>query len=383
MIGFFSLLLWFGSALCFFGYIISEDKSDKANLYLGSVLAIVVFITGCFSYAQASKSAEMMAQFENFIPPKATVIRDGAKKEIDAKTLVPGDVVLVATGENIPCDVMIFKCNEMKVNNASLTGESEDINLDPELEPCPNIFETKNVAFFGTQCTAGSGTGICFKVGDDSVIGQIANLASSAESAETPLATEIDRFIKIISAVAITLGVVFFIFGVFYETELIMNLVFAIGIIVANVPEGLLATVTVSLALTAQRMAQKMVLVKNLESVETLGSTSCICSDKTGTLTQNRMTVSHMFYNRNQVDCSTNYQIFERNLKKAKPDEKVVVDYDIKDKNFLALVEAVVLGTYTTFSYDPTVDEAKQLYARINKKAVASLENVDLPKADM
>ena len=383
MIGFFSLLLWFGSALCFFGYIISEDKSDKANLYLGSVLAIVVFITGVFSYAQASKSAEMMAQFENFIPPKATVIRDGVKKEIDAKTLVPGDVVIVATGENIPCDVMIFKCNEMKVNNASLTGESEDINLDPELEACPNIFETKNVAFFGTQCTAGSGTGICFKVGDDSVIGQIANLASSAESAETPLATEIDRFIKIISAVAITLGVVFFIFGVFYETELIMNLVFAIGIIVANVPEGLLATVTVSHALTAQRMAMKMVLVKNLESVETLGSTSCICSDKTGTLTQNRMTVSHMFYNRNQVDCSTNYQIFERNMKKAKPDEKIVVDYDIKDKNFLALVEAVVLGTYTTFSYDPTVDEAKQLYARINKKAVASLENVELPKADM
>jgi len=382
MIGFFSLLLWFGSALCFVGYIISEDKSDKANLYLGSVLAIVVFITGVFSYAQASKSAEMMAQFENFIPPIATVIREGQMRQIDAKLIVPGDVVIVKGGENIPCDIMVFESNEMKVSNASLTGESEDILIDPELEPIKNIFETKNVGFFGTQCTAGQGKGICFKTGDDSVIGQIANLASSAESAETPLAIEIDRFIKIISAVAITLGVSFFIFGVFYETDLIMNLVFAIGIIVANVPEGLLATVTVSLALTAQRMAGKMVLVKNLQSVETLGSTSCICSDKTGTLTQNRMTVSHMFYNRKTVDCSVNYQVHQRNQAKPKPDDKINIEYDPKDPAFVDLVQAIVLGTYTVFNYDPTTDEVKQLYARMKKVAVASLENKELPRAD-
>ena len=226
------------------------------------------------------------------------MIRDGAEKQIQAVNIVPGDVVVVKGGENIPCDVVIFKSNEMKVNNASLTGESEDIVIDPSQEATPNIFESKNVAFFGTQCTAGSGTGICFKTGDETVIGQIANLASSAEAVETPLSIEIERFILIISAVAMTLGVVFFIFGVLYKYDTITNLVFAIGIIVANVPEGLLATVTVSLALTARRMADKMVLVKNLESVETLGSTSCICSDKTGTLTQNRMTVSHIFYNR-------------------------------------------------------------------------------------
>jgi sodium/potassium-transporting ATPase subunit alpha len=114
--------------------------------------------------------------------------------------------------------------------------------------------------------------------------------------------------------------------------------VFAIGIIVANVPEGLLATVTVSLALTAQRMAGKMVLVKNLESVETLGSTSCICSDKTGTLTQNRMTVSHMFVNRCTLDCSVNLQAHERNMLKDKPDEKISIEYNPKDPNFFALV---------------------------------------------
>lgn len=334
MLGFFSLLLWFGSALCFIGFIIQTDKEDLSNLYLGIVLAVVTFLTGCFSYAQSSKSAEMMAQFENFIPPVATVIRNGTEQQIDAKLIVPGDVVVVKGGENIPCDIMVFKSNEMKVNNASLTGESEDINLDPDLEPVANIFETKNVGFFGTQCTAGSGTGICFKIGDNTVIGQIANLASSAESAETPLSIEIERFIKIISGVAISLGVIFFVFGVIYEYDIITNLVFAIGIIVANVPEGLLATVTVSLALTAQRMAGKMVLVKNLESVETLGSTSCICSDKTGTLTQNRMTVSHLFFNRKTVDASVNYQQHERNSLKEKPDEKYIAQYDPKEPAF-------------------------------------------------
>lgn len=307
MVGFFSLLLWFGSALCFIGYILQEDKDDRSNLYLGIVLAAVTFITGCFSYAQTSKSAEMMAQFENFIPPVAIVMRNGKFEPKDAKDIVPGDIVKVIGGENIPADLIIFKANEMKVNNASLTGEMMDIEIDPDINPNPNIFESQNVAFFGTQCTAGEGIGICFKTGDGTVIGKIANLASSAESAPTPLSIEIERFIKIISAVAITLGVVFFIFGVIYKYPLITNLVFAIGIIVANVPEGLLATVTVSLALTAQRMASKMVLVKNLESVETLGSTSCICSDKTGTLTQNKMTVSHAFCDRLQHDCSVNW----------------------------------------------------------------------------
>ena len=112
-----------------------------------------------------------------------------------------------------------------------------------------------------------------------------------------------------------------------------MNLVFMIGIIVANVPEGLLATVTVSLALTAQRMAEKKVLVKNMESVETLGSTSCICSDKTGTLTQNKMTVSQVYYNRKTIDCSTNYEIYQKDKQKDKlqQDDNIQIEYDLGD----------------------------------------------------
>jgi len=125
-----------------------------------------------------------------------------------------------------------------------------------------------------------------------------------------------------------------------------------------------------------------MVLVKNLESVETLGSTSCICSDKTGTLTQNRMTVSHMFVNLEQIDCSTNLQEHERNQKLAKPDEKITIGYKPEDPAFREMVRALILGTYTIFMYDPTDDEAKQLFARVRKVSVKSLEGKDLPVQD-
>jgi sodium/potassium-transporting ATPase subunit alpha len=225
-----------------------------------------------------------MASFKNFIPPKATVWRDGVKREVAAKDLVPGDIVEVNLGDNIPADLVIIKSSEMKVNNASLTGESEELVRIPE-ESTRNIFESPNVAFFGTACTNGSGTGIVFKTGDRTVIGQIASLAQSAESGETLISQEISRFVKMVAVIAITLGVVFFFINLAYGADIISNLIFCIGILVANIPEGLQITVTVCMALTAKRMAAKKVLVKNLQSVETLGCTSCICSDKTGTLT--------------------------------------------------------------------------------------------------
>ena len=182
-----------------------------------------------------------MAQFENFIPPEAYVIRDGRQQKIDAKYIVPGDVVVVTTGVNIPADLVVYK------------------------EPNDNILETKNVCFFGTSCTAGDGVGICIKTGDDTFIGQIANLASTATSAEkTTLQAELDKFIGIIGKIAITEGVVFFILGCIIGYDMVKNFTFSIGIIVANIPEGLIATVTVSLGLAASILADNFVLVKNM-----------------------------------------------------------------------------------------------------------------------
>merc|ERR1711887_442015 len=168
-----------------------------------------------------------------------------------------------------------------------------------------NPLETKNLAFFSTNAVEGTCVGIVVHIGDNTVMGRIAGLASGLDTGETPIAKEIAHFIHIITGVAVFLGVTFFIIAFILGYFWLDAVIFLIGIIVANVPEGLLATVTVCLTLTAKRMAAKNCLVKNLEAVETLGSTSCICSDKTGTLTQNRMTVAHMWFDNKIVEADT------------------------------------------------------------------------------
>merc|ERR1719454_1669766 len=192
----------------------------------------------------------------------------------------------------------------MKVDNSSLTGESEPQSRGVECTN-ENPIETKNIAFFSTNCVEGSAKGVVIKCGDNTVMGRIASLASGLEVGDTPIAREIEHFIHIITGVAVFLGVTFFIISLCLKYTWLEAVVFLIGIIVANVPEGLLATVTVCLTLTAKRMAKKNCLVKNLEAVETLGSTSTICSDKTGTLTQNRMTVAHMWFDNQIVNIDT------------------------------------------------------------------------------
>merc|ERR1711915_371100 len=191
-----------------------------------------------------------------------------------------------------------------KVDNSSLTGESEPQVRSPEFSH-ENPLETKNIAFFSTNAVEGTCKGIVINIGDNTVMGRIAGLASGLDTGDTPIAKEIHHFINIITGVAVVLGVSFFIIAFILGYNWLDAVIFLIGIIVANVPEGLLATVTVCLTLTAKRMASKNCLVKNLEAVETLGSTSTICSDKTGTLTQNRMTVAHMWFDNKIVEADT------------------------------------------------------------------------------
>lgn len=291
---FFALMLWVGGILCFIAYGI--DSSDKSNLYLGVVLVVVVLVTGIITFFQNAKSDSIMEGFKNFIPPKCRVIRNGKEDLIMASKLTLGDVVKVKAGERIPADLRIIESQEMRVDNSSLTGESDPLLRTVECTDPEKILETKNVAFFGTLCKEGEGKGIVFHVGDNTIIGQIAGLAASAKAGKTPLRKELDRFIAMITIIALFLGLVFFIAGFIMKYTITQNMVFAIGIIVANVPEGLLATITITLSVAAKILSKKKVLVKNLESVETLGSTSCICSDKTGTLTQNMMTVEHLWY---------------------------------------------------------------------------------------
>ena len=303
----FAMLLWFGAILCFSVYVVqslsSEDPPDD-NLYLGMVLTAVVSLTGVFSYYQESKSAAIMESFKNMVPQYALVRRNGEKVTIESKELTLGDIVEIKFGDRVPADVRVLESHGFKVDNSSLTGESEPQARTPEFSH-DNPLETKNLAFFSTMAVEGNCVGIVVHIGDESVMGRIAGLASGLDSGQTPIAKEIDRFVHIITCVAVTIGVTFFLISFLMGYPWLDALIFLIGIIVANVPEGLLPTVTVCLTLTAKSMASKNCLVKNLEAVETLGSTSTICSDKTGTLTQNRMTVAHMWFDNKILEADT------------------------------------------------------------------------------
>ncbi|CAL4144660.1 unnamed protein product [Meganyctiphanes norvegica] len=307
LFGGFSLLLWVGAILCFIAYSIeaaSEEEPANDNLYLGVVLTAVVVITGVFSYYQENKSSRIMESFKNMVPQYALCLRDGEKHNLPAEELTVGDIVEIKFGDRVPADVRVIEARGFKVDNSSLTGESEPQSRSPEFS-AENPLETKNLAFFSTNAVEGTCKGIVISIGDNTVMGRIAGLASGLETGETPIAKEIAHFIHIITAVAVFLGVTFFVIAFILGYHWLDAVVFLIGIIVANVPEGLLATVTVCLTLTAKRMAAKNCLVKNLEAVETLGSTSTICSDKTGTLTQNRMTVAHMWFDNTIIEADT------------------------------------------------------------------------------
>merc|ERR1712012_591263 len=303
----FAMLLWLGAILCFVAYSIQASAYEEPpddNLYLGIVLSAVVTVTGIFSYYQESKSAKIMEGFKNLVPQYALARRNGEKVTVPAAELTLGDVVEVKFGDRVPADLRVIEARQFKVDNSSLTGESEPQTRTPEFTH-ENPLETKNLAFFSTNAVEGTAVGIVVNIGDQTVMGRIAGLASGLASDETPIAKEIAHFIHIITGVAVFLGVTFFIIAFILGYNWLDAVIFLIGIIVANVPEGLLATVTVCLTLTAKRMAAKNCLVKNLEAVETLGSTSCICSDKTGTLTQNRMTVAHMWFDNKIVEADT------------------------------------------------------------------------------
>jgi sodium/potassium-transporting ATPase subunit alpha len=274
------------------------------------------------------------------LPSVCKVLRDGKITQLPAEKLVRGDIVEVISGEKIPADLRVIKSTEMKVDNSALTGEVEPLLRSPECTHPEEPFETKNLAFFGTLCKEGRGRGIVIQIGAKTVMGQIADLAATGGNQRSPLRIELDRFVLIITVIAISLGVVFFLLALLVvKYSALQCIIFGIGILVANVPEGLLACITISLAITAKRLADKQVLVKNLEAVETLGSTSCICSDKTGTLTQNKMTVENVW-----IDG----QVVRAHSKEVKGTD-FEYEYDVNDPSFKVLHHTAMICSEAKF----------------------------------
>ncbi|XP_050670757.1 sodium/potassium-transporting ATPase subunit alpha-4-like [Leptidea sinapis] len=302
LFGWFQCVLWCGAILNFIGYFFSESldtgggHSGKDYLYLGCVITATVVGTGLFGFYQEAKNMAVMSGFEKLVPPNATVIRESTKKIIPNSKVVVGDIVEMTGGEVVPADVRILTCTNFKTDMSSLTGESEPIQHRPECTNS-NPLESKNMVYFGCPITEGSARGVVVATGEMTQIGKIAGLVTGLEKDQTPIAKEITHFIKIICCVAFTFGIIFFIMVFMIERSWLSALQYMLGIILANVPEGLIVTLTVCMTLSANNLKQKNCLAKTLQAVETLGSTSCICSDKTGTLTENQMSVSHLYSN--------------------------------------------------------------------------------------
>lgn len=285
---FFAVLLWVAAGLSFVA------KMPE----LGYACIAVIIINGIFTFWQEFKAEKAIESLQKILPRKSRVVREGKEAEIDADELVPGDLVLYEAGNNLSADARLIEAREMMVNNSALTGESEPQRRIYEALDVDKaaVSDLANLVFAGTSVSSGSGRGVIYATGMDTELGKIAGLTQELKVEPSPLQKEMGKITKLLAMIAVGLGVLFFCLGAFVmHMGQTAAFVFAIGIIVANVPEGLLPTVTLALAMGTQRMAKRHALIKKLSSVETLGCTTVICTDKTGTLTTNQMTVREIW----------------------------------------------------------------------------------------
>ncbi|KAH6665831.1 hypothetical protein B0J14DRAFT_492032 [Halenospora varia] len=292
--------------------------------YLGAILIAVAFINAFIEFYQQYKSQALLESFLNMIPAKCMCVRDGKMAQLEASCLVPGDVVFVRMGDKTPADILVFSASDCKVDNSSLTGESEpqERMKDNDMQ---NPLEATNLMFNSTLVVSGEAFGIVIRTGDGTVIGQIANLTAGEEKSVSPLAHEIDNFVKIIATIAIITALIFF--GISFpvnNNNVSLSITFAVSIFVAWVPEGLPATVTMLLTIAAKRMAAQNVLVKDLQGVETLGAITLLATDKTGTLTRNQMTTTNIWTCGELYETTPQQANSEKSV--ASPDHAGVID---------------------------------------------------------
>ena len=265
---------------------------------LGVAVWLVNVINGCFSFWQEYQAGKATDALKKMLPSYASVIRDGRELRILAEDLVPGDLMVLAEGDRISADARVVRAFDLQVDQSTLTGEAVPVRktADAVLEEDLTQAETPNLVFAGTTVSEGTGRAVVTRIGMDTEFGKIAHLTQNMEEAESPLQRQLNRTTKQITVFAACMGLAFFLLDVlFVGSGVAPAFIFALGMVVAFIPEGLLPTVTLSLAMAVQRMSRRNALVKKLNSVETLGSCSVICTDKTGTLTQNEMTVNHLW----------------------------------------------------------------------------------------
>lgn len=284
---FFALILWIAAVLAFWA---DRTEPGQGMATLGWAIIGVILINGSFSFWQLYGAEKALQALERLLPHRVKVLRDGRFTEQDASDIVPGDILALEAGDLVPADCRLIQSFGLQVNNATVTGESTPLGRDAL--PCDedDPLHSRNLVLAGTTIVSGEARALVYATGIHSEFGRIAHLSRTTGGTSFPLQDEISHLSRFVVAIALALGLSFFAIGRLIGLPFWASFTFAIGIIVANVPEGLLPTVTLSLAIGSKRMARRNVLIRHLAAVETLGSASVICTDKTGTLTENRMT---------------------------------------------------------------------------------------------
>jgi sodium/potassium-transporting ATPase subunit alpha len=286
--GMFPILLLVSSVLSFFAHTL---KPGEGYNFIGAALLGVVILNATVSFIQRYKVEQLMQSFLDYIPKEVALLRNGKRKLMDAKETVPGDILLIQEGDKISADGIIITSNQLLVDESILTGESEPVEKVAVSDHSDISWE----AFSGSTVMRGNATILVIKTGRATKIGSISELSQTVERDLTPMQKELQLFVQKITYLALAIGFIFFVLGFVIGNTFWTNLIFAIGIIVANVPEGLLPTVTLALTQASYRMGRRNAIIKTILSVETLGSTTVICTDKTGTLTQNKLHVDRVY----------------------------------------------------------------------------------------
>jgi len=271
----------------------------------GAIVAIVI-LNAVIGVVQESRAEEALAALKKMAAPDAHVIRGGHRTVVPARELVPGDMVMLEAGNYVPADLRLVESVNLKVEEASLTGESvpTDKRAEKILEPKVPLGDRRNMAYMGTTVTYGRGRGIAVETGMQTQIGQIAEMIQSYEDEPTPLQIKLDQLGRWLGWASLSICGLVFLVGMLRGIEFIEMLLIAISLAIAAVPEGLPAIVTINLAIGMREMIQRHALIRRLPAVETLGSASAICSDKTGTLTQNEMMVTQLMYDQTKLELS-------------------------------------------------------------------------------
>jgi len=282
----FAIILWIAAVLAFVADRVDPEQDMRG---VGVAIIAVILISAVFSLWQETRVERTLAALQALLPRQVQVIRDGVAEVVAADVLVPGDVIALRQGDNVPADCRLIEAFGVRVNRATVTGESHPLSCDAAPTAVESHLDSRNILLAGTSIAAGQARALVLATGVQTEFGRIAHLTQFGAEAESPLRQEIAHFSRSIAITALAIGLTFLAIGSAMGIPFWRDLMLALGIIVALVPEGLLPTLTLSLVLAAQRLARRQVLIRHLPSVETLGSVSVICTDKTGTLTENRM----------------------------------------------------------------------------------------------